>query len=136
MPKIINGKITLPIFAAMLALAVVACASTGAGKGVETEKQLEAAGFKRGVASTPDERARLKKLPQRKVVPYEEGDKVYYIYVDLDKCNCAYAGDEEAYRKYRKLVNEKKLVEEDRRESVRNRQRQMDSDDWNFDKRW
>ena len=114
----------------------MACATTRDSKRVEMEKLLRASGFKMGVADTPEKLAELKKLPQLKIVPHEEGDKLIYIYADVKNCKCAYVGDEEAYKKFRKITHAKQIADEDRRDAVRNKQRQMDSDDSSFGREW
>ena len=122
--------------AVMLTLSIIACASTRDIKRAEKEKLLKAAGFKMGVADTPEKLAELKKLPQGKIVPREDGGKLVYIYADVENCKCAFAGDEEAYKKYQKLTQAKQIAEEDRREAVRSKQSQMDSDDASFGRDW
>jgi len=136
MQKIINPKIMTAIFAGVLVLSVMACASTQGHKRVEMEKLLMSAGFKKGVPDTPTALAELKKLPQRQIVAREDGEKTFYIYADVEYCQCAYAGNEEAYKRYRKLVSEKQLVERDRREEVRERQRRMDEDGGQLNRSW
>ena len=136
MQKIISLKMTMSLFAAMLTLSIIACASTRDSNRVEMEKLLTAAGFKMAVADTPEKLAELKKLPQREIVPREDGDTLIYIYADAENCKCAYAGDEEAFKKYQKLTHTKQIADEDRRETVRNKQRQMDSNDSSFGRDW
>lgn len=136
MPKIISLKIVVPILAVMLTLSIIACASTRDSKRADMEKLLTAAGFKMGVADTPQKLAELKKLPQREIVPHEDGDTLIYIYADAKHCKCAFAGDEEAYKKYQKLTHAKQIADEDRRDAVRNKQRQMDSNDSSFGREW
>jgi hypothetical protein len=135
--QIITGlKIFVQLLAVMLTLSIAACASMRESNRVDIEKLLKASGFKKGVADTPDKLDQLKDLPQRKLVRYEEGDKTFYIYADVKKCKCAYAGDEEAFKKYQRLVHKRQQAEEDRRESVRDQQRHMEWDDWSFDRAW
>jgi hypothetical protein len=134
MQKIISLKIAM--LAVILTLSIIACASTPDSKRVEMEKLLAAAGFKMGVADTPEKLAELNKFPQRQVVPREDGDKIVYIYADTQNCKCAYAGDEEAYNKYQKLTQTKQFADEDRLDAVRNKQRQMDTDDASFGREW
>jgi hypothetical protein len=136
MQKIINLNIVASMLTAMLTLSIIACASTPDSKRVQMEKLLTAAGFKKGVADTPKKLAELKKFPQGKIVPREDGGKLVYIYADAKDCRCAFAGDEEAYKKYQKLTQAKQIADEDRREAVRNRQSQMDSDDSSFGRDW
>ena len=124
------------MFAVMLALSIIACASTRDSKRVDMEKLLTAAGFKKGVADTPEKLAELKKLPQGKVVPMEDGDTLVYIYANAQDCRCAFAGDEEAYKKYQKLTHSNQVADQNRRETVRNKQKQMDSNDSSFGRDW
>ena len=133
----INGLTNIMSFlTVLLTISIYSCASMRESNSVDIEKLLEASGFKKGVADSPEKLDQLKDLPQRKIVSYEEGDKTFYIYADVEKCKCAYAGDEEAYKKYQKLAHKKKRSEEDRRKAVRDQQREIDADDWSFDKAW
>ena len=136
MQHITGLKNFMAIFVAMLTLSIMACASMKESNSVSIEKLLVASGFKMGVADSPEKLEQLKELPQRKVVSYQDGDKTFYIYADVEKCKCAYAGDEEAYKKYQTLSHSKQRAEDDRREAVRNQQRQIDDDDWNFNRSW
>ena len=136
MQKTISRKIIASMSTAMLILSVIACASTREIKRVDMEKLLTTAGFKMGVADTPQKLTELKKLPQREMVPHEEGDKLVYIYADAQNCKCAFLGDEEAYKKYQKVTQAKQTADKDRRDAVRNKQSQMDSDDASFGREW
>ncbi len=122
--------------AIMISIALIGCASSATQKRVEMGKLLTASGFKKAVADTPEKLDQLKKLPQRKITAREDGDKVFYIYADVEKCRCAYAGNEEAYKKYKQLARKDQLSEEDRQFVERNRQRQTDWGDWNFNQAW
>ncbi len=70
------------------------------------------------------------------MVPHEEGDKLVYIYADAKNCKCAFLGDEEAYKRYQKVTQTKQTADKDRRDAVRNKQSQMDSDDASFGREW
>ena len=122
--------------ALMLTMMLIGCASTEGSRKVDMDKVLISAGFKKAVADTPEKLGQLKKLPQRRVVPHQEGDKIFYIYADIEKCKCAYAGDEEAYRKYQKLTHKNDISEKERQKGARDQQRQMDWGDWSFDQSW
>ena len=98
----------------MLPVSLIACASTPTLQPADMEKLLLASGFTKAVADTPEKLDQLKKLPQRKLAPYEEGAKVFFIYADVENCRCAYAGDQNAYEKYQQLAQKKQLSEEDR----------------------
>ena len=134
-PSIIDNIIKC-IPAIMISLSLIGCASSATQKRVDMGKLLTASGFKKAVADTPEKLDQLKKLPQRKITPHEDGDKVFYIYADVEKCRCAYAGNEEAYQKYKQLARKDQLNEEDRQFVERNRQRQTDWGDWNFNQAW
>ena len=136
MQKMISPKTILATMAAILTLSIIACAATKENKKVDIEKLLKASGFKMGVADTPQKLAQLKKLPQRKIVPHEDGDVIYYIYADVEKCSCAFAGNEEAYKTYLKLAKKRQTAEEDQREGEREQQRNLDWGDWRFDQAW
>jgi len=136
MKKTIGLKFIVSMAAAMLTLSIMACALTRDSKTAAVEKLLTAAGFKMGVADTPQKLAELKKLPQREIVPHEDGDKLVYIYVDAKNCQCAFVGDEKAYQKYQKLNHARQIADEDRRDAVRNKQSQMDSGDAGFGRNW
>jgi hypothetical protein len=136
MQKFLSLKMVVSMLAVILTVSIFACASTPDGKKADMEKLLTAAGFKMGVADTPEKLAEMKKLPQREIVPHKDGDKVIYIYADAKECKCAFAGDEEAYQKYRKLTHAKQIADEDRREAVQNKQRQMDTGDSSFGRDW
>ena len=136
MRKPINLNIKLALLFTMFAVLFFSCASTGSRKTADMGTLLDSAGFKKAVADTPEKLDHLKNLPQRKVVPHQEGDKIFYIYADVEKCKCAYAGDEEAYRRYQKLTKKNKLSDEERREAARDQQRQMDTGDWSFGESW
>lgn len=129
-------KLVKSIVVVMLTVSIIACASTPTRQPVDMEKLLQASGFTKAVADTPEKLDQLKKLPQRKLAPHEDGNKVFYIYADVEKCRCAYAGDQKAYEKYQQLAEKKQLSEEDRQYVERNRQRQTDWGDWNFNQAW
>ena len=136
MQKFISLNIVAPMLTVMLTLSIIACASTQESKRVEMERLLTAAGFKKGVADTPEKLAELKKLPQGKVVPMEDGGTLVYIYADAKECRCAFAGDEEAFKKYQKLNHANQIADQNRREAARNEQRKMDSTDSSFSRDW
>ena len=136
MPKIISQNSSIVILAVIFATSFWACASSQESQRLNTERLLAAAGFKMGLADTPEKLAQLKKLPQRKVIPQGQGDNLQYIYADAEYCKCAYEGNEAAYEKYQKLTAKKQVDEEERREAARSRQQQTDWQDWSFDQAW
>ena len=126
----------MSVFASILTVLLISCASTKGSQKVDMEKLLDSAGFKKAVADTPEKLDQLKKLPQRKVVSHQEGDKIFYIYADVEKCKCAYAGDEEAFKRYQRLTRKSAISEKERREDLREQQRRMDWGDSDFSQDW
>jgi hypothetical protein len=59
-----------------------------------------AAGFVVKYATTPEKRAILQSLPPDKLVKRTKHGRVYYVYADAARCNCAYVGTPEAYAAY------------------------------------
>ncbi len=90
------------IVAALLgaSAALAGCVSVGAP---EKEGQLAAAGFVRLQADTPQKLARLQALPQNTIVYAERKHGNAYIYADAAGCNCAYVGNDAAYRQYQQI---------------------------------
>lgn len=129
-------KFVKSIVVVMFPASIIACASTPTLQPADMEKLLLGSGFTKAVADTPEKLEQLKKLPQRKLAPHQDGAKVFYIYADVEYCRCAFAGDQNAYEKYQQLAEKQQLSEEDRRYVERNRQRQTDWGDWNFNQAW
>lgn len=64
-----------------------------------------AAGFTVKYAITREKRALLLSLPPDKLVKRTKDGKVYYVYADATRCNCAYVGTPEAYATYQNWAN-------------------------------
>lgn len=77
----------------------------------ETESMLTTAGFKMSLADSPAELEILKSKPQRKIIPMQRGQKLYYGYTDAKGCGCAYLGDEAAYKQYETYVMENRAID-------------------------
>lgn len=130
------GNLIKSITAIMIIVALIGCASTAKQKKMDMRRLLKASGFSKAVADTPEKLDQLKKLPQRKITAHKDGDKVFYIYADVQNCRCAYSGNEEAYKKYQQLAGKNQLSETDRQYVERNRQLQTDWDEWDFNQAW
>ncbi len=78
------------------------------------EDDLAAAGFVVRPANTPDRIAMLARLPANKFVQHVNGDAVTYVYADPKACNCLYVGTQEAYGQYRKAMQAKDIVDQQR----------------------
>lgn len=62
-------------------------------------------GFVVKYATTPEKSVMLKSLPPDKLVTRRKNGKLYYVYADAARCNCAYVGTPEAYAAYRNWAN-------------------------------
>jgi hypothetical protein len=93
-----------------LAIAAVAAALGGAPVFVQqqqaTDMKLVDAGFKTRVAINPGEVARLRNYPARTMFVRTQGGVRRYYYVDPDKCQCFFVGDENAYKTYRDMITQ------------------------------
>jgi hypothetical protein len=110
-----DGGRALQRLAAVLSLLVLilslgcAASSEVKDKGFTTERLLVAAGFKFKEAQTPEQFEQLKALPQEKLMRHEMEGEMLYLYASAKGCRCLYAGDEEAYSKFRTLHRDAKL---------------------------
>jgi hypothetical protein len=63
------------------------------------------AGFVVKYATTPEKAAILRSLPPDKLVTRKKDGRLYYVYADAARCNCAYVGTPEAYSRYQNWAN-------------------------------
>jgi len=91
---------------ALLAL-TAGCATTTQS----TENMLVASGFKVVTPKTPEQSAKLQKLPPGKVAQIHKGGKTYYIFPDAAH-NQAYVGGPKQYQAYQQLRIQNKLAEQ------------------------
>lgn len=100
----------------LVALAVVCavsgCAALQRQGALQNERMLAAAGFQMKFATTPPLSTQAAGLPQRKLVAIRSGDGVRYVYADSKYCNCIYAGTEQAYDRYQRLVLQSDIAAE------------------------
>ena len=97
------------LFCGLFLMLLSACATTGKDKSFANEKLLVSAGFNFKEAQTPDQLAKLQKLPQKTLLRKEIKGKPVYLYAVADGCRCLYAGDEAAYNRFRTLRQEARL---------------------------
>jgi len=85
-------------------LSLAGCTAMRRTKAMDAERELSASGFQIKLARTPEQRAQVEKLPQRKLarIPFE--NDVRYVYADAEYCDCIYAGTENAFQRYRAIV--------------------------------
>ena len=62
-------------------------------------------GFLVKYATTPEKERLLRSFPPDKLVTRRKDGKLYYVYADAARCNCAYVGTPEAYAAYRNWTN-------------------------------
>jgi hypothetical protein len=78
----------------------LSCAAAQQSVVVVPNNLFTAAGFVVKYATTPEKRAVLRSLPPDKLVKRTKDGKVYYVYADAARCNCAYVGTPQAYAAY------------------------------------
>lgn len=96
----------------LLVLLYSGCASIEKNNAMDTERTLAAAGFRLKTADTPEQRAQLQALTQRKLVKHERDGKPVWLYADATYCHCLYAGSEKAYQEYSKLSIQQQIADE------------------------
>jgi hypothetical protein len=91
------------------AVGVAGCASYAQRYAQANEDGLEAAGFEKRLADTPEKLAYVRRLTQRKIVVYQWQGRLYYAWPDARFCKCLYVGNETQFQKYEKLGFEQKV---------------------------
>jgi hypothetical protein len=129
-------RIMTKILSMILMLAVAGCAMNRNQKAVEMERLLAASGFKMKRADTDSKLAKLKELPQRKLVAQNWDGKLTYFYADASNCKCFFIGDEKAYKHFQKLAHQRQIAKEKRRAAEWDESTDMNSGGWQFDKSW
>jgi hypothetical protein len=89
-----------------LCMAVAGCAAQVQNK----EDMMAAAGFTLVPVNTPGRLASLKQQPAHKFVHHVRNGKVIFTYADPTVCDCIYVGDQTAYDRYRGIVFQKQLA--------------------------
>jgi hypothetical protein len=95
----------------VLGIVLTACASTQKTEAIDEERMLAASGFQMKPADTEKKMAHLKTMPQRKLVPHQKGDEIFYLYADATYCKCLYGGGEKAYQRYQKMAVDQSIEE-------------------------
>ena len=104
-----TGKTYWPLF--LLAVIAVSILTTGCDIQI-TQGFLEEAGFVKKNADTPAKLEHLKSLTQHTLVLHERNEESYYVYADASNCKCMYVGDEQAFQKYRQIIERISSLEE------------------------
>ncbi len=97
----------MSIYRALVGFLLLACGlSFAAAQQQNAPNNLfTAAGFIVKYATTPEKRAILRSLPPDKLVKRTKDGKLYYVYADAARCNCAYVGTPQAYAAYQNWGN-------------------------------
>jgi hypothetical protein len=114
----------------ILSLALFACATgsePAVSRGPDIEGMLLEAGFVRNPIDSPEKMERARAEVQRKVIPYQDLEQTYYIYVDVDVCLCLYVGNESAFRRFEELMYMKNL---ERSTCIDDRMRSVQAEPW------
>lgn len=107
----ISNRLTTTAITTILGIALTACATTQQTSAIDNERMLAASGFQMKLADTDEKMAHLKTLPQRKLIPHQKGDEVFYVYADAMYCKCIYAGPYKAYSRYQQMAVNKSIEE-------------------------
>ncbi len=105
-------KTAYPFILLLLIALMTSCAAMEKQKSMDTERLLAASGFKMKLATTPEKKAALKGLPQRKLVPQVHEGKNYFYYADAEYCQCLYVGSEKSYQKFQALAEQRQLAQD------------------------
>jgi len=93
-------------------LSLAGCASYAERYAQANEQGLQAAGFERRVADSPEKLVSLQAMTQRKILVYQRPDRLYFAWPDARFCRCLYVGSEAQYQEYARLGFEQKLERE------------------------
>ena len=98
----------MSIYRALVGFLLLACGlSFAAAQQQNAPNNLfTAAGFIVKYATTPEKSAILRSLPPDKLVKRTKDGKLYYVYADAARCNCAYVGTPQAYAAYQNWANQ------------------------------
>jgi hypothetical protein len=97
------------ILLAAIGIAVILALAAGCATG-QTEDLLTKAGFKMMTATTPEQEAHLKTMPDHKLSMVQRNGKTFYVYPDIEQ-NRLYLGDTAEYQKYRAIIEQEKVKE-------------------------
>jgi len=114
----------------ILSLALLSCATgsqSAVSRGPNIEGMLLEAGFVRNPIDSPEKMERARAEVQRKVIPYQDLEQIYYIYVDVDLCQCVYTGNESAFSRFEELMYLKNVQ---RNRYIDNRMRSIQDEPW------
>ena len=94
-----------------MALVLVGFAMGCASTSHQTEDLLAASGFKVIPATSAEQQAHLKTLPNHKMSMVQRNGKEYFVYPDKEN-NVLYVGQNAQYQQYQKMRQEHQLAQE------------------------
>lgn len=107
-----SKRLSLTALAALLAAA--GCQTTAQSR----EDTLAAAGFRMKEATTPQQAAEVRNLPQNKLAHVSHNGDMMYVYADAKGCNCIYVGSPAEYGRYQNLAIKQRIAEEEEMASM------------------
>ncbi|MCK5352264.1 hypothetical protein KAJ77_06785 [bacterium] len=114
----------------LISLALLSCATgsqSAVSIGPNIEVMLLEAGFVRNPIDSPEKMERARAEVQRKVIPYQDLEQIYYIYADVDLCLCLYVGNESAFSRFEELIYLKNIK---RNTCIDERMRSVQAEPW------
>lgn len=105
--------------------ALSACASVK-----RREDALSAAQFVQRPANTPQKLAKLKALPQNKMIVRQVNQQNVYLFADAANCQCLYIGNENAYQRYRQIRVAENIADEQEAAAEMNQSAAFEYSDW------
>jgi hypothetical protein len=100
------------MLASSLAWMLASCQAIENEQAQNTEQVLAAAGFQMKEATTPQQRANLEAMTQRKMVIHDQDGKTRYVYADAQGCGCVYVGSEKNYDEFQRLSLKQEIAQE------------------------
>jgi hypothetical protein len=125
------GKKTMLRIKTGLALFALCAAVSGCSQVQSKEDMMAAAGFTLVPANTPQRLASLKLQPAHKFVHHVSKGNVIFTYADPTICDCLYVGNQAAYDRYRGIVFQKQIANQQEMTAQMNEEAsQMDWGGW------
>ncbi|MGH7916839.1 MAG: hypothetical protein ACREQE_05175 [Candidatus Binataceae bacterium] len=116
-------RVALPMICGALVAVVGGCASVNQMNGTSPQEQaqnidpmLQAAGFQKLAAATPQQKQDLKSLPPYEVHYYTDSNGInHYWLADPGSCGCLFEGGEAAYQRYENIKLQNQMSEQQQR---------------------
>lgn len=112
------------------------CKMLESHEAMDKERLLAAAGFQIKLADTPQKLAEIQDRTQRKLVAHDKDGKTVFVYSDAKFCKCIYVGDQAAYQRYEKLVQQQNMVAEEAMTAAAYQDANMNWDMWGAFRPW